>query len=196
MLVEVRAKTVTSEKDILASEYALGTLDADQRLEVERLLQDDPDFAKSVDEWNARLAPLVDAVESVDPPKSVWETVQRRMGKNNTALPAGVLAVTKDQGHWYSHSNNVEVKSLYIDEEMGSESYLLKFGPGGVVEEHAHGDWNDECIVMEGTIHVGGVSFGPGDFHVATRGAVHPRLYSEGGGVLFVRSRRITGVAA
>lgn len=194
--MKVRLKTVTNEKDILASEYALGTLDADQRLKAEQLMDSDPDFASLVAAWDGRLAPLADAIEDIQPPKSLWENIQKRMGRNNTALPPGVLAVNKDQGRWYKHSNNVEVKSLYIDEELGSESYLLKFGPNSVVEEHEHGDWNDECIVMEGTIFVGGVKFGPGDFHVATRGAVHPKLCSDSGGVLFVRSRRITGVAA
>lgn len=61
--------------DILAGEYALGTLDADDRAEAERLLQSDPDFARNVRDWEKRLSPLAEAEQAVQPPASSWDRI-------------------------------------------------------------------------------------------------------------------------
>lgn len=179
---------------LLASEYVLGTLVPEHRREAEQLLKDEPAFRQAVSEWENRLGSLAEAVEPVNPPASTWDAIQSRLGKQNTGLPKGIAAVYANEGEWKPVNENVYMKSLFVDPIQGSESYLLKFLPGGVIDEHAHGEWNDECIILDGEISVGGVPMGQGDFHVATRGAVHPRLYSETGGTLFVRSRQVTGL--
>lgn len=124
----------------------------------------------------------------------VWQAVARRMGKNNTVLPKGIEAVYWDDGDWWQLSENVEVKSLFIDEEQNTECFLLRIAPNGVVEPHFHDGFNDECIVVEGVIIVGDVRFNVGDFHVARKGSVHPALHSDSGGILFVRSQRVTEI--
>jgi len=185
-----------TDKDRQASEYSLGTLSAGEREGAAKMMQNDEEFKKQVEDWDQRLAPLAGAVENQAPRPEVWQNIKKRMGKNNTTLPNGIEAVYKGDGNWRPVNDKVDVKSLFIDKEQGSESYLLRFQPEGTIDQHHHGDWNDECIVMEGTVVVGETQFGPGDFHVATRGAVHPRLYSPTGGVLFVRSRQVTGLSA
>ena len=62
--------------DILAGEFALGTLDADERTEAERLLRTDPAFARTVRDWEQRLSPLADAAEPVKPPASAWARIE------------------------------------------------------------------------------------------------------------------------
>lgn len=185
-----------TDKDRLASEYSLGTLSAEEREEVAKMMQSDKELEKLIEGWDQRLAPLAGALENQVPRPEVWQNIKKRMGKENTSLPKGIEAVYRDDGHWRPVNDKVDVKSLFIDAEQGSESYLLRFQPEGIIDQHHHGDWNDECIVMEGTVIVGETRFGPGDFHVATRGAVHPRLYSPTGGILFVRSKQVTGLSA
>ncbi|MFQ5625199.1 MAG: anti-sigma factor domain-containing protein [Methyloligellaceae bacterium] len=71
--------------DILASEYALGILDAGERAEAERLRASDAAFARMVSEWEQRLAPLSEAVTPIDPPASAW-------GKIEAALTSPAMA--------------------------------------------------------------------------------------------------------
>lgn len=64
--------TMDEDREILAAEYALGTLDAAERAQAERLIASEPAFAARVRYWEGRLSPLADAIEGVEPPASVW----------------------------------------------------------------------------------------------------------------------------
>ncbi|MEE8171760.1 MAG: anti-sigma factor [Alphaproteobacteria bacterium] len=57
-----------NERDGLAAEYVLGTLEAAARREAEALCARDPAFAALVADWEQRLAPLADAIQPVAPP--------------------------------------------------------------------------------------------------------------------------------
>ncbi len=67
---------VRREMDILAGEYALGTLNADERSEAERLKVSDAAFARAVSEWEERLSPLSEAVPPIEPPDSAWNKIE------------------------------------------------------------------------------------------------------------------------
>ncbi|MEW8430981.1 MAG: hypothetical protein G8D61_14775 [gamma proteobacterium symbiont of Ctena orbiculata] len=67
------------ERDILAGEYVLGTLEGEVRIEFERRLQTDMELRDKGDAWHRRLAPMLDAVEPVTPPKAVWDQISRRI---------------------------------------------------------------------------------------------------------------------
>lgn len=71
--------------DILAGEYALGTLDAHERSEAERLKASDAAFARAVSEWEKRLNPLSEAVPPVEPPASAWNKIEAAL-----ASPAAI----------------------------------------------------------------------------------------------------------
>lgn len=60
----------------LAAEYALGTLDADERALVETMLIVDPGFLALVHAWEHKLAPLHQMVSSVEPPSDVWDRIK------------------------------------------------------------------------------------------------------------------------
>jgi anti-sigma-K factor RskA len=64
-----------SDRDVLAAEYVLGTLEGDDAREAARLLRDDPTFAASVRAWETRLAPLGNVAAPVDPPPELWDRV-------------------------------------------------------------------------------------------------------------------------
>jgi anti-sigma-K factor RskA len=67
--------TMDEDREILAAEYALGTLDAAERAEAERLIASDAAFAERVSFWDRRLTLLAEAVEGVEPPASVWPKI-------------------------------------------------------------------------------------------------------------------------
>ena len=66
----------TEDRDLLAAEYALGTLDADERLRAQDLLREDAAFRASVAAWERRLAPLADLVPPRAPPPEVWARIE------------------------------------------------------------------------------------------------------------------------
>lgn len=63
------------DDDLLAAEYALGSLDGGERLKAERRMRSDAAFARAVTDWEARLAPMLAAVEPVPPPPALWDSI-------------------------------------------------------------------------------------------------------------------------
>ena len=75
--------TAYSEDHIaLAAEYALGTLDADERAQVETLMAVDSEFTAIVHAWEHRLAVLNQMVGSVEPRPIVWENIKAEIGRS------------------------------------------------------------------------------------------------------------------
>jgi anti-sigma-K factor RskA len=72
------------DRDVLAAEYVLGTLEGDDAHEAARLLRDDPAFAASVRAWEARLAPLANVVAPVAPPPELWDRIAAATGVQAT----------------------------------------------------------------------------------------------------------------
>ena len=60
----------------LAAEYVLGTLDGDERVQVETMMTIDQDFRALVESWERRLGELNAMVASVEPPEHVWGKVR------------------------------------------------------------------------------------------------------------------------
>jgi anti-sigma-K factor RskA len=80
--------TSDDDKDVLAAEYVLGTLDADDRANVQMLLAIDPGFAATIGKWERRLGELHQLVDPVEPPKTSWEWIAARIA---TAPPSEKL---------------------------------------------------------------------------------------------------------
>lgn len=66
-------------RERLAAEYALGTLRGRARERLRRWLGDDPELAREVARWEARLAPLAETVQPVAPPARVWPKIEQRL---------------------------------------------------------------------------------------------------------------------
>lgn len=64
----------------LAAEYALGTLDAEERAQVETMMSADRDYAAIVRSWEFRLGVLNQMVGSVEPPAELWERIRTAIG--------------------------------------------------------------------------------------------------------------------
>ena len=97
----------TDDKDVLAAEFALGTLDADDRANVQMQAALDPGFAAIVATWERRLGELNELVEPVEPPADMWDKVKARIvgvepsaqmwlpGMNDVAPSASPSAATE-----------------------------------------------------------------------------------------------------
>src|ERR671934_1722348 len=71
----------------LAAEYALGTLDADERSQVETMMAVDKEFAAIVQAWEFRLGVLNQMVGSIEPRPLVWDNIRRAIGHGGEQAP-------------------------------------------------------------------------------------------------------------
>ncbi|MDP3174032.1 MAG: anti-sigma factor [Phenylobacterium sp.] len=69
--------------EALAAEHAIGLLSAAERAQAERRMAVDPGFAAHVAAWEARLAPLLEEIDPVAPPVSVWPRIEARLAAND-----------------------------------------------------------------------------------------------------------------
>jgi anti-sigma-K factor RskA len=67
---------MTEDQEMLAAEYVLGTLDADERAQAQALVETDARFAASVRGWERRLGELQAMVDPVEPPSHVWDRIK------------------------------------------------------------------------------------------------------------------------
>ncbi len=103
----------------LAAEYALGTLDADERAQVETMMAVDTEFTAIVHAWEYRLGVLNQMVGSVEPRPIVWENIQRAIGHSGpqAALvlpeaappPPPVTPVMAEQAPVVDNSNVIQL---------------------------------------------------------------------------------------
>ena len=71
----------------LAAEYALGTLDADERAQAEAMMSVDKDFTAMVEAWEFRLGVLNQMVGSVEPRPEVWDHIKVAIGASEPQAP-------------------------------------------------------------------------------------------------------------
>jgi len=71
----------------LAAEYALGTLDADERAQVETMMAVDTEYTALVHAWENRLGALNQMVGSVEPRPIVWENIKAAIHSSGQQAP-------------------------------------------------------------------------------------------------------------
>src|ERR1041385_5598417 len=71
----------------LAAEYALGTLDADERAQADAMMAVDREFAALVETWSHRLGALNQMVGSVEPRPEVWDRIREAAGLSGAQMP-------------------------------------------------------------------------------------------------------------
>lgn len=64
------------DNDLLAAEYALGTLTGADREAAERRLRQDPAFRAQVEAWERMLAPLAEATPDAPAPGHLWSRIE------------------------------------------------------------------------------------------------------------------------
>jgi anti-sigma-K factor RskA len=71
----------------LAAEYALGTLDADERAQVETMMSVDKDFTAMVQAWEQKLGVLNQMVGLIEPRPEVWDKIRTAIGHSAPQEP-------------------------------------------------------------------------------------------------------------
>jgi anti-sigma-K factor RskA len=71
----------------LAAEYALGTLETEERAQVEAMMSVDTEFTAMVEAWEQKLGVLNQMVGLVEPRPIVWENIKAAIGHPGTQAP-------------------------------------------------------------------------------------------------------------
>ena len=66
--------------DLVAAEYALGTLPARARARLDRVARGDAVVSRAMRDWERRIAVLADGAAPIQPPPRVWTSLARRLG--------------------------------------------------------------------------------------------------------------------
>ncbi|RTL48109.1 MAG: hypothetical protein EKK40_18310 [Bradyrhizobiaceae bacterium] len=80
----------------LAAEYALGTLDADERALVETMMIVDHGFMEMVEAWDHRLSPLQQMVGAIDAPPHLWEKIRTAVELHGDQTPVVLPPVPEE----------------------------------------------------------------------------------------------------
>lgn len=76
-----------AEREAMAGEYVLGTLDAATAREFERALDSDAALRDAVARWEAQFAPLLALAPPEAPPPDLWQRIESTIGRGNMPKP-------------------------------------------------------------------------------------------------------------
>ncbi|MBN2865452.1 MAG: anti-sigma factor [Thiotrichales bacterium] len=104
-------KRTTQEKQLLAGEYVLGSLNEQERQDFEKEMAQDSALQKMVNDWQMQFLPLNDALPPVKPSRPLSARIERSLDalsehhvqdKNRSTEPASALAVQGWTKFWQS----------------------------------------------------------------------------------------------
>lgn len=110
-----------------------------------------------------------------------------RLDAETAAAQAGLLTVRALDGAWETIAPHIEKKVLQLNAANGTETYLLRVGPGAKAPPHRH-ETDEICIMLEGEVSYGDFFLRAGDYHFAPRGSVHGAASCEHGALLFIHA--------
>lgn len=87
---------------------------------------------------------------------------------------------------WLPFVVGAEKKILFDDGR--TMTWLVKMAPGAELPAHRHDEGDEECLVLEGTVAVNDITYGPGDYALALRGSEHRSVRSDTGALFLLRS--------
>ena len=174
---------MNEDDDIQAAEYVLGLTDAATSAATEARMRDDADFREGVQRWETRLAPIGETQSTAPPPPDLFERIERGLEDLDSA-PAS-RTVRAEDGVWEEITPGVERKTVHVDPGAGKVSYLMRMRAGAALPRHRHSA-DEHCVLLEGRLRIGELSFGPGGFHYMPAGVTHGRLHAEEDSLFFI----------
>jgi anti-sigma-K factor RskA len=88
---------LSEDREVMAAEYVLGTLDANERAQAEALLASDSEFAARVRHWENYLGALIANVEPVEPRRDLFPRIRAMIGGGGGAQ---IIDLTRRLNRW------------------------------------------------------------------------------------------------
>jgi quercetin dioxygenase-like cupin family protein len=131
---------------------------------------------------------IASAVRPVELSDAQRDSMRRKIAARIAdTQPANTETVRGNALEWLSPWPNVWVKMLRQEAASNLQMVLFRIKPGGVVPAHVHSK-EEECLVLDGEIYIGGHRVREGDLHIARPGAAHGDITTQVGATVLVRS--------
>lgn len=114
------------------------------------------------------------------------ENSSEHLSENSSAAKEQ-LFVFAHEGEWQEMIPGITIKILFHDAEHSRTTLLVRLEPGAAYPSHRH-NGIEECLVLEGDLHVDGTVLHKGDFTVSLDEKIHLDTHSEEGCVLLISS--------
>jgi hypothetical protein len=93
--------SLSPDDDFNAAEFALGTLDAGERATIAARRLREPELDEAIVAWERRLAPLVESIPPLNPPRDFFADIEARIhGARSDAQSAVVIDLTRRVRRW------------------------------------------------------------------------------------------------
>jgi quercetin dioxygenase-like cupin family protein len=134
---------------------------------------------------NTNTVPELQAANDALASPGLARTIKRRLLERVADADESHLTIPADAGDWQPFTPGVVLKVLH--EHGGVLTYLLRLEAGATLPPHRH-PMDEECVVIQGRLRVGThTEIGPGGYHLARRGALHPSIVAPEGATVFLR---------
>ncbi|MEM9387144.1 MAG: cupin domain-containing protein [Pseudomonadota bacterium] len=148
---------------------------------------DDPRTTPEAHDDQPPLDEMLDAVNHNPMPQERRQAFKRRLMEQINRSP-DLFIVRREEGEWHDFAPGIEIKLLHRDADTGAETTLWRVQPGTEVDAHSH-EMDEECLVLEGDLEIGGELLVAGDYLLGKRGFDHPVVMSPSGALLLLRSQ-------
>jgi quercetin dioxygenase-like cupin family protein len=129
---------------------------------------------------------LVSAIAPLEPTQARAASIRARLVDRVRGDARRFVTVRTSDGAWIPLAPKVAMKML--DDDGAMQAFLLRFDPGARLAAHDHAG-DEVCLVLEGSVRLGEVEVGAGDYHFAPAGSAHGEVYSANGALLFIRTK-------
>ena len=145
-------------------------------------------IGKATDALDAdAISELSRAIRPEEPSTNRRDALKARiLARVRAKSPDGTVTVRAHQGRWIQVAPLIELKVLNVDRESNSQTTLWRMQPGAVLPAHDHA-MDEECLVLEGEVHLGDYYVRAGDYHKALAGHRHPNLETSEGALFLIR---------
>ncbi len=196
----VNANQPAYDPQQFAALYVAGALTHEEIADFEhRLSAGDSDLRAALGEYSV-VAQALGGVHAAAPPVSTRDSLLRlidsapqhspQIWKTWNADRAGntVHTVRANEGNWDETGvPGVRVRKLFIDTERNQFTAVVKMEPGTSWPRHRH-DGPEECMVLEGELHVGDMVMHKGDYQRAEPVSHHCIQRTDSGCTLLIVS--------
>ena len=165
----------TTREDLLAL-YAAGALTPEQVAEVERTGAD----AEAWELFAGAVGCFNDA-EPVAPPPELKSTLLAKLDPP----PGYTITPADDSAFRPMPIPGLSMRILSIDREQQRFTSLLKFAPGARLPAHPHASAED-CMLLEGTLYMGGVKMTAGTYLRVEAGVDHADQWTDTGALAYI----------
>jgi quercetin dioxygenase-like cupin family protein len=121
-------------------------------------------------------------------PADVAARIKLRVFQRIAEADRQIVAIAADSDTWKPFLPGVTIKVLHRTGDL--MSYLLRMQPGSVLPAHRH-PHEEECVVLEGSLHIGDLRLSAGGYLLVHEGVLHGELVAEAeGATLYLRGAR------